>query len=55
MSDKSDKDDLIPSIAPAQDEVASYRRSGRSEAPRQVNFNGMLVFVIVVLAIFMAV
>ena len=46
-------DKIIPSIKPAQDEVASYRRSGRSEAPRQSNFNGLLVFVIVLMAIMM--
>lgn len=51
----SNKDDSIPSITPARDEVASYRRSGRSEAPKQANFNGLLVFVIVVMAIMMAV
>ena len=45
----------IPSIKPAQDEVASYRRSGRSDAPKQSNFNGLLVFVIVVMAIMMGV
>lgn len=44
---------IIPSIKPAQDEVASYRRSGRSEAPKQSNFNGLLVVVIVVMAIMM--
>ncbi len=57
MNDKKrDTDlDLIPSIKPAQDEVASYRRSGRAEAPKQSNFNGMLVFVIVVMAIMMGV
>ncbi|MBO6658594.1 MAG: hypothetical protein JJ934_17005 [Pseudomonadales bacterium] len=45
----------IPSIKPDQDDVASYRRSGRSEAPKQSNFNGMLVFVIVLMAIMMGV
>lgn len=54
MSNSKD-DDSIPSITPARDEVASYRRSGRSEAPKQANFNGLLVFVIVVMAIMMAV
>ena len=49
----SDQKDIIPSIKPAQDEVASYRRSGRSEAPKQSNFNGLLVFVIVLMAIMM--
>ena len=47
------KKETIPSITPAQDEVASYRRSGRLEAPRQSNFNGLLVFVIVLMVIVM--
>ncbi|MEX0943475.1 MAG: hypothetical protein WD002_13125 [Pseudomonadales bacterium] len=57
MSDKSkSKDmDMIPAIKPAQDEVASFRTNRRSEAPRQSNFNGVLVFVIVVMAIMMGV
>ncbi|MEX2489397.1 MAG: hypothetical protein WD356_07715 [Pseudomonadales bacterium] len=54
MSNSKDNDS-IPSITPARDEVASYRRSSRGEAPKQVNFNGLLVFVIVVMAIMMAV
>lgn len=58
MSDRSDLDG-VPSIRPARDEVASYRRSQergvRSEAPQQSNFNGMLVFVIVLMAIMMGV
>lgn len=58
MSDRSDSDG-IPSIRPARDEVASYRRSQergvRSDTPHQSNFNGMLVFVIVVMAIMMGV
>jgi chromosome segregation ATPase len=53
VSDK--KDSLIPSIKPAQDEVASYRASRRVDAPKQSNFNGMLVFVIVLMAIMMGV
>ncbi len=48
-------DRIIPSIKPEQDEVASYRRSGRSEAPKQSNFNGLLVFVIVLMAIMMGI
>lgn len=51
----ADEKSAIPSIKPAQDEVASYRRSGRSEAPKQSNFNGLLVFVIVLMAIMMGV
>ena len=57
MNDKSrSKDlDMIPAIKPAQDEVASFRSNRRSEAPRQSNFNGVLVFVIVLMAIMMGV
>jgi uncharacterized protein HemX len=51
----SDQKESIPSIKPAQDEVASYRRSGRFEAPKQSNFNGLLVFVIVLMAIMMGI
>ena len=53
MSDDKNLD--LPSIKPAQDEVSSYRRSTRSDAPRQSNFNGILVFVIVIMAIMMGV
>jgi chromosome segregation ATPase len=54
MSDNT-REFEIPAIKPAQDEVASYRRSGRSEAPRQSNFNGVLVFVIMLMAIMMSI
>ncbi len=54
MNDKSKKVE-IPSIKPALDQVASYRRSGRTEAPKQSNFNGMLVFSLVLMAIMMGV
>ena len=47
--------DPIPSIKPDQDEVASYRSSARSSAPKQSNFNGLLVFVIVLMAIVMGI
>ena len=47
--------DPIPTIKPDQDEVASYRSSARSAAPKQSNFNGLLVFVIVLMAIMMGV
>ena len=47
--------DPIPSIKPDQDEVASYRSSGRSSAPKQSNFNGLLVFVILLMAIIMGI
>ncbi len=52
-----EKDDLdaLGAIRPARDEVSSYRRSNRSDVPGQSNFNGILVFVIVVLAIMMAI
>ena len=49
----SNNRESIPSIKPEQDEVASYRSSGRSAAPKQSNFNGLLVFVIVLMAIMM--
>ena len=49
----SNNRESIPSIKPDQDEVASYRSSGRSAAPKQSNFNGLLVFVIVLMAIMM--
>lgn len=59
MSDdknRNDDDGLMPSIKPEQDEVASFQRGGRATAaPKQVNFNGILVFVIVLLAIMMGV
>jgi len=47
--------DLIPEIAPAKDEVASYRRSVRSDVPKQSNFNGILVFALVLMAIMMGI
>jgi uncharacterized protein HemX len=50
-----DRKENIPSITPAQDEVASFRRSGRSDSPKQSNFNGLLVFVIVLMAIMMGI
>ena len=53
--DSLQEKEIIPSIKPAEDEVASYRRSSRSEAPKQSNFNGLLVFVIVLMAIVMGI
>lgn len=47
--------DRMPAIKPAQDEVASFRTNRRSEGPKQSHFNGVLVFVIVVMAIMMGV
>ena len=55
MVDNRSDLDLIPAIAPAKDEVASYRRSGSSDAPKQSNFNGILVFALVLMAIVMGV
>lgn len=45
----------MPAIKPAQDEVAMYRRTNRGEAPKQSNFNGLLVFSLVLMAIMMGV
>ena len=51
-----DKDNLdLPSIKPAEDERSSYQRASRSAAPRQSNFNGILVFVIVIMVLMMGV
>lgn len=55
MSDEQKDLGALPAIRPAQDEVSSYRRSNRSEAPKQSNFNGILVFVILIMAIMMGV
>lgn len=55
MSERPRDFNHIPAIKPAQDEVASYRRSGRSETSGQSNFNGVLVFVIVLMAIMMGI
>lgn len=55
MADNRRDIDLIPAIAPEKDEVASYRRSGRSDVPKQSNFNGLLVFALVLMAIMMGV
>jgi chromosome segregation ATPase len=51
----AEEKEIIPSIKPDQDDVASFRRSGRSDAPGQSNFNGLLVFVIVIMAIMMGI
>ncbi len=53
MSDKGL--DGLGAIRPAKDEVSSYRRSNRAEAPKQSRFNGILVFVILLMAIMMGV
>ena len=48
----NDKLGSIPAIKPEQGD-ALYRRSGQGEAPRQSNFNGLLVFVILMMVIMM--
>ena len=53
MTEKKKSLDALPEIAPGKDDIASYRRSSRVEAPKQSNFNGMLVFTIVLMAILM--
>lgn len=53
MTDKKKSLEALPEIAPGKDDIASYRRSSRVEAPKQSNFNGLLVFTIVVMAILM--
>lgn len=55
MAEKRDDLDVLGAIRPARDEVSSYRRSNRPEASSQSSFNGLLVFVILVLAIMMGV
>ena len=59
MNDKRKNIDSLHSIVPGKDEVASYKRiqgrGGRASAPRQSNFNGMLVFAIVLMAIMMGI
>ena len=55
MNDENDELDGIPAIKPARDEIATRVRSGRAEAPRQSNFNGLLVFVIILMAVIMCV
>ncbi|MBV1877115.1 MAG: hypothetical protein KUG79_05695 [Pseudomonadales bacterium] len=55
MSNNTNDVELISAIKPEQDEVASFQRSNRSEAPRQSSFNGLLVFSLVLMAIMMAV
>lgn len=55
MNDKKRNTDSIPAIKPDKDEVAAYRRGGRAEAPKQSNFNGILVFSLIVMAIMIGV
>jgi len=46
MTDDLKKIDDLPSITPDAEDVSSYRRGARTEAPKQSNFNGILMFVI---------
>ncbi len=55
MNERNQKPPRIPSIKPDRDEVAAFQNSRRSEAPKQSNFNGMLAFVIVLMAIMMGI
>lgn len=55
MSNQERAGPSIPSIKPAQDQVDSRRHSGRPGVPRQSKFNGLLVFVIVLMVAIMAV
>lgn len=45
----------MPSITPEQDEVASYRRSGRAEAPVQSSLKGLLGFALALMMLGLAV
>ncbi|MEM7363199.1 MAG: hypothetical protein AAF525_04200 [Pseudomonadota bacterium] len=50
------KDDTrIPTIAPHQDDVVQRQKTSRPGVARQSSFNGLLVFVIVVMAIMMGI
>ncbi|MCH2569537.1 MAG: hypothetical protein MKZ98_13415, partial [Pseudomonadales bacterium] len=50
------KDDTrIPTIAPHQDDVVQRQKASRPGVARQSSFNGLLVFVIVVMAIMMGI
>ena len=48
MTDDNKNLDDLPSITPDAEDVSSYRRGSRTEAPKQSNFNGILMFVIVI-------
>ncbi len=45
----------VPFVKPERDEVASFRRSDRSETPKQSNFIAVLFFVIALMVIVMAI
>ncbi|MCO4830447.1 hypothetical protein N8756_06200 [Pseudomonadales bacterium] len=53
MNDDIKNLDDLPSITPDAADVSSYRRGGRSEAPKQSNFNGILMFVVVLMLLVM--
>ncbi len=53
MSDDTKNLDDLPSITPDAEDVSSYRRGSRTEAPKQSNFNGILMFVIVIMMLVM--
>ena len=53
MNQDSRNHAILPSIKPDADEVSSYRKSGRSDAPKQSSFNGILVFVLFLMVIVM--
>ena len=47
--------DELPSIRTDSDDRSTYRRSGRAETPKQSNFNGILVFIIFLMLVFMGI
>ena len=53
MTDDNKNLDDLPSITPHAEDVSSYRRGSRTEAPKQSNFNGILMFVIVIMVLVM--
>ena len=53
MNDDIKNLDDLPSITPDASDVSSYRRGGRSEAPKQSNFNGILMFIVVLMLLVM--
>ena len=54
-SGEASKLDELPSIRPDREDRSTFRRSGRAEAPKQSNFNGILVFIIFLMLIFMGI
>jgi uncharacterized protein HemX len=53
MTDDNKNLDDLPSITPDAEDVSSYRRGSRTDAPKQSNFNGILMFVIVIMVLVM--